>query len=115
MSVRLVAPGSLVEVRRLPVECYASGTARTYDFEVLAITDEPECRVQCSQAGWLLLSTYGGTTWVAIPANAPGAMTGPNLGPLTAGQRLPIKIQVAVPGGTFIRTRSVALFLGLGT
>lgn len=118
MSVLLVWPGSVVEARRIPVEGYQVGTERVLDLEVLAVGAAPECRVGVrapTQDGWLLISQDGGATYVAVPAAGSGAMTGPNLGPLTDRQRKAVKVKILVPGGTAIRTRSIEPVIGLGS
>ena len=87
------------------------------DLEVVATEDAAECRVgvrEPGQAGWLQVSTDGGTTYDAVPAAGAGAIPGPDLGPLTAGQRKAIELKVAIPSGTSVRTRSIEPVLGFG-
>ena len=118
MSVRLVVPGSLLEVRSIPVNHYLVGAEYVIPLELLAVTAVPECRIgvrDAGQATWLKVSSDGGTTWAAVPAAGIGVMTGPDLGPLTAGQRKAISLKVALPGGTAVRTRAIRPVFGLGS
>lgn len=118
MSVLLVWPNSLIEARRIPVEGYLVGAERVLDLEVLAVDAASECRLgvrDAAQAGWLSVSQDAGATYVAVPAAGVGAITGPDIGPLAVGQRTPIKVKIAIPGGTALRTCSIQPVLGLGT
>ena len=118
MSVRLVVPGSLLEVRSIPVGHYLVGGEYVIPLELLAVTAAAECRIgvrDADQATWLKVSSDGGVTYVAVPAAGSGAMTGPDLGPLTAGQRKAIRLKVALPGGTAVRTRAIKPVFGLGS
>jgi hypothetical protein len=117
-SVRLVAPGSLLEVRSIPVGHYLIGGEYVVPLELLALTDAAECRIGVrddDQATWLQVSNDGGGTYVAVPAAGSSAMTGPDLGPLTAGQRIAIRLKVALPGDAAVRTRAIKPVLGLGS
>jgi hypothetical protein len=118
VSVRLVTPGGLLEVRSIPVNHYAVGGTYVILLELLALAAVPECRIgvrDANQATWLKVSSDGGATYVAVPAAGTGAMTGPDLGPLTAGQRKAIRLEVALPGGTSVRTRAIRPVFGFGS
>ncbi len=122
-KARLVAPGSLIGIRALPVGWMAPSTARTFALEVLAASDCPECRIcrrdgALGTLGTLEVSTDGGATYSTVPDAGSGAMAGPNLGALAAGARVPVTLRytlpAALPGAPLARSRSIEIPLGLG-
>lgn len=116
MNVMLCAPGSLVQVYWFNCHHYQVGTSRVLDFDLVAEGAVATCTLGVkdgTQAGWLAVSRNGGATYADVPASSPGA--GVELGPLTDGQRLPIKIKVQVPGGTPMISRQFVPVFGLGT
>ena len=124
MSAALVYPGSLLEVRTISVHHVAAGETRVVNLEVLATSACPECRVgrrdsSLGALGTLEISTDGGVTYSAVPDAGAAAMTGPNIGPLAGGARVPVSLRytlpAAPPGAPLARSRSVELVLGFGT
>lgn len=123
MSVLLVVPGSLLEARSISVHHIAPGESRTFPLEVVALTDVPECRFGRRDVGVALgtveVSFDGGGTLDTVPDAGIGPMTGPDLGALNAGDRIPVLVVYTLPAGSagvpLARSRSIELPLGLGT
>jgi hypothetical protein len=118
----LVWPNSVIEARTLPLNHIAPAESRTFDLELLAGEAVPECRLgrrdSMAVLGTVAASADAGATWNTVPDAGAGAMTGPDYGPLTAGQRKAIKVRLTLPAGTpgvvLARSRSIGLVLGFG-
>ena len=110
-TVYLAKPDMKVPIRRLPVYDYELGTEYIFDLEVVATVAVAEARLACDQAGWLHVSSDGGSSYDPIPDSA---QTGVNFGPMIAGARTAIKIKVSIPALTAVRRRFVALNFGMG-
>ena len=119
----LVYPGSLIEARWINVHHIAAGENRVVNLEVLATSACPECRIgrrdgSLGALGTLEVSTDGGVTYSVVPDAGAGAMSGPNLGPLAAGDRVPVSLRYTLPavalGVVLARSRSIGVVLGFG-
>ena len=110
-AVYLAKPGMKVPLRRIPVYDYPLGTEYIIDLEVVASETVTEARLACDQAGWLHVSSNGGSSYDPIPDSA---QTGVDLGPMTADDRTAIKLKVSIPALTAVRRRFVALNVGIG-
>jgi hypothetical protein len=112
VRARIVQPGTFVECRWIYAHTYQLGTDRVFDVELYAPAGDEQVDLYCSHADWLQVSDDGGITYVPVPATKEDAI---QLGPLSAGQRKPLKVKVAIAAGTAVRTRSIELRLGFGT
>ena len=111
-AVDLTKPDMQVPIRRLPVYDYELGAEYIFDLDVVASELVSEARLACDQAGWLHVSSDGGSNYDPIPDSA---QAGVDLGPLSAGSRVAIKIKVLIPALTSVRRRFVALNFGIGS
>jgi hypothetical protein len=112
----LCAPGSLVEVFWFNCHHYQVGTSRVLDFDLVAQGAVATCKLGVkdgTQAGWLAVSSDGGASYADVPAASPGA--GVELGPLTDGQRVAIKVRLQIPGDIPVISRQLVPVFGLGT
>lgn len=108
--VYLAHPGMSIPLRRIPVYGYKQGTEWVVDLEVVCEVATTEARLSASVAGWLQLSTDGGSSYDPIPT---GAQTGLQLGPLSVG-RTAVKLKISISGAS-LRRRFVSLVWGVGT
>ena len=112
MSLHLVAVGTLAEIRRVPADFARVNVATIFDLEVVADAAHATAPLACDQAGWLHVSTNGGSSYTPVPTDV---QAGVDLGSFTAGQRRAIKLKLLIPAATQVRQRSIGLLLGEGT
>lgn len=112
MTVRLSAVGGAYEIRHLAVDWARLDTDYELDLEVVADAAHDECRIACSKADWLDVSSDAGATWDDVPTTV---QSGVDLGAVTAGQRIEITLRLRVPAATTDdRLTAVELYLGTG-
>ena len=111
-TVFLARTNMAVPIRRLYVGPYKLGTDYVLDLEVVCAETTPEARLACDQAGWLHVSSDGGSSYDPIPDDVE---SGVQFGPMTTGDRQAIKLKVSIPALTSVRRRFVALNFGIGT
>ena len=108
----------------IDVHHIAAAENRVLNLEVLATSDCPECRFgrrdgSLGALGTLEVSTDGGVTYSVVPDAGAAAMTGPNLGALAAGARVPVSLRCTLPaapvGSPLARSRAIGVVLGFGT
>lgn len=112
MSVRLSAVGAAYEIRHLAIDWARLDTDYDLDLEVVADDAHDECRIACSLADWVDVSDDAGATWHDVPTSV---QSGYDLGPVTAGDRIPITLRVHPPAATTNdRLTAIELYLGTG-
>jgi Concanavalin A-like lectin/glucanases superfamily len=110
VSVLLVFPNGLAEIRRVPVDHYLAGTRRYVSLELLAEEDHATVPLAAEAAGWLEVSLNGGASWTPLGTDPE---TGLEVGPMSAGDRL--QVLVAVNTTVPFRQRRIPILIGLGT
>lgn len=110
-SVYLAKPDMKVPLRRIPVYDYQLAVAYVIDLDLVAVQKQSEARLACDQAGWLHVSSDGGSSYDPV---SDSVQTGVDLGPLAAGDRVAIKLKVLIPALTAVRRRFVDLNIGRG-
>ena len=108
--VYLAHPGMALPLRVIPVHGYELTTDYILDLEIVATQNVTDARIGCDQAGWLHVSSDGGSVYNPIPTDVEA---GVQLGPMTAGDRDAIKIKVSIASG--LRRKPVELYVGYGT
>lgn len=109
MAISVVAPGSMVELRRVLVDHLAPGETRIRAVELVAADDHAEVRLGASVAGWVSASVDDGASYHPL---GPDVRTGMEAGPMERGSRRRVLLRVAAPEA--FRQRRVALLVGEG-
>ena len=113
MATRLCWAGTNIEARLLVAPWYVLHTERTWDLELVASTDYGAgvLRMAAGVASWLSVSLDGGASWAPLGTDV---QAGVQLGAVSAGGRIPLKVKLDIPAGTSVRSRLVALPIGEG-
>lgn len=114
MATRLCWAGTNLEARLLLAPWYVLHTVRTWSLELLATTDfgAGVLRMAAGVASWLSVSLDGGSTWSPLGTDV---QSGVQLGAVSAGNRIALKVKLDIPAGTSVRSRLVELPIGEGT
>lgn len=111
--VIITAPGALAPVRWWPLDGCIASTPRELTVIVRAVDSVSECRLGASRAGWVKAKCVPAIAdWAPLPVSR---STGPDLGPLAAGETRTVLLRAQVPSGQSSRRQVIGLGVGLGT
>lgn len=99
----------MVEARRLAADFLAPGNMAVIDADLVADANHNEVRIAATVAGWVAISTDGGNIFTPLGSDV---ISGVNVGPMSAGQRMPVKFRIQPP--TEFRQRRIGIAIGTG-
>lgn len=111
MSVMLVAPATIIEAARVPLDMVRVGVPRQVALDLYALEAHAGPTLAATVANWVEASLDDGATWNALGDDP---VTGFQVGAMTAGQRKAVLFRLTIPALTQIRTRAIALLVGEG-
>lgn len=109
--LQIRAVDAAFEIRRIPLDFVEIGSPYDVDLDIVATEEQLVALLSAGVAGWVEISTNGGSSWDPVPADI---QSGFDLGSFTSGEKKRIRIRITVPGGTDLRTQVVDLNTGTG-